>query len=263
MNHLLRSLHWLLLLGALNGQAQTNGLRVLTYNIHIGRGLDGRYDLGRIARVIRDADVDLVALQEVDRGTRRSQGADQPAELARLLPGYTPFFASAMSFDGGAYGVCVLSRLPIKGTQAVALPGAAGCEPRAAAVLAVEFRGESLTFVATHLENQNNDTRLIQVKALEAAVPLATGAWAVLAGDFNTAPYRAALAPLTNRWRVTWSGEAPPSFPANQPDRAIDHVWVHPAARADGVRCEVLAEPVASDHRPVRAVWPARRTEDG
>ena len=238
--------------------AETNGLRVLTYNIHIGRGLDGRYDLARIARVIREADADLVALQEVDRGTRRSQGDDQAAELARLLPGYTPFFAQAMPHDGGSYGVCVLSRLPVQSTRAVSLPGGGGCGPRAAAVLEVSFAGAPLTFVGTHLENANREMRLRQAQALEAAVPLAPDARAILAGDFNAPPDQAALAPLTNRWRVTWAGPPGLSYPAGAPEIAIDHVWSHPAAWADGVRCEVIAEPVASDHRPVRATWPGR-----
>lgn len=238
--------------------AETNGLRVLTYNIHIGRGLDGRYDLARIARVIREADADLVALQEVDRGTRRSQGDDQAAELARLLPGYTPFFAQAMPHDGGSYGVCVLSRLPVQSTRAVSLPGGGGCEPRAAAVLEVTFAGAPLTFVGTHLENANREMRLRQAQVLEAAVPLAPDARAILAGDFNAPPDQAALAPLTNRWRVTWAGPPGLSYPAGAPEIAIDHVWAHPAAWAEGVRCEVIAEPAASDHRPVRATWPGR-----
>lgn len=250
------------LLAAGSLPAETNGLRVLTYNIHIGRGLDGRYDLARIARVIREADADLVALQEVDRGTRRSQGDDQAAELARLLPGYTPFFAQAMPHDGGAYGVCVLSRLPVLSTRAVSLPGGGGCEPRAAAVVEVTFAGAPLTFVGTHLENANQAVRLRQAQALADAVALDPAGWGVLAGDFNSAPDQPALVPLASRWRVTWAGTPPPTFPANQPDISIDHVWAHPPARAEGVRCEVLAEPVASDHRPVRAVWPLRTTDD-
>ncbi|MEX2025646.1 MAG: endonuclease/exonuclease/phosphatase family protein, partial [Pirellulaceae bacterium] len=59
-------------------------LRVLTYNIHHGEGIDGKLDLPRIARVIESVDPDLVALQEVDRRVERTGSVDQPAELARL-----------------------------------------------------------------------------------------------------------------------------------------------------------------------------------
>ena len=59
-------------------------LRVMTWNIRHGEGLDGRVDLERIAAVIRASGADLVGLQEVDRGVRRTGGVDMPAELARL-----------------------------------------------------------------------------------------------------------------------------------------------------------------------------------
>src|SRR5688572_7821086 len=60
-------------------------LRVMTYNIHIARGLDDKIDLQRIANVIKRADVDVVALQEVDVKTRRSgSDVDQLKELAKL-----------------------------------------------------------------------------------------------------------------------------------------------------------------------------------
>ena len=56
---------------------QVTSVRVLTYNIRHGEGMDGVYDLGRIAEIIRGAHPDVVALQEVDRGTERSGRADQ------------------------------------------------------------------------------------------------------------------------------------------------------------------------------------------
>ena len=87
-------------------------LRVLTYNIHIGKGLDGKLDLERIARVIRDSKADVVALQEVDVKTRRTENVDQAAELARLTNMHV-HFGKAMDHDGGAYGVAILSRFEL------------------------------------------------------------------------------------------------------------------------------------------------------
>ena len=52
-------------------------VRVLTYNIHHGEGMDGKIDLERIAAVIKRLEPDVVALQEVDVKTTRSQGVDQ------------------------------------------------------------------------------------------------------------------------------------------------------------------------------------------
>jgi endonuclease/exonuclease/phosphatase family metal-dependent hydrolase len=77
-----------LLLGAflITGSAQeaTNTFRVMTYNIHHGEGPDGKVDLGRIASAIKAEKADIVALQEVDRGTLRTRQRDLTAELAKL-----------------------------------------------------------------------------------------------------------------------------------------------------------------------------------
>ena len=74
-------------------------VRVLTYNIHHGEGMDGRIDLVRQAEILNREAPDLVALQEVDRGTKRSGGVDQLAELGRLT-GLTPTFGRAIDFQG-------------------------------------------------------------------------------------------------------------------------------------------------------------------
>src|SRR6202165_2432600 len=54
-------------------QALPTTLRVLTYNIHHGEGTDGRFDVPRLAEVIKSVRPDLVALQEVDEGTERAR----------------------------------------------------------------------------------------------------------------------------------------------------------------------------------------------
>lgn len=240
----------LLLAAGMARAEETNGLRVLSWNIRTGRGMDGKPDLDRIAAVIRAADVDLVALQEVDRGTRRSKGVDQPAELARQLPGYTPFFVAAMPYDGGEYGVCLFSRLPVRGTRRIALPTDGKHEPRAAALLEVEWGARMITFVGTHLANEDDGMRRVQAKAL--AAELEKCGPAVLAGDFNAEPDAESLKELVRDWTLTWPGPAPKTYPADQPTVAIDHILVRPAAGA--ATCERVEEAVASDHRPVRAV---------
>src|SRR5712664_4245268 len=87
-------------------------LRVMTYNIHVGVGMDKRLDLQRIADVINQEHPDLVGLQEVDRGVKRTQGVDEIAELARMT-GMEYAFAHNLDYQGGQYGVAILSRFPI------------------------------------------------------------------------------------------------------------------------------------------------------
>ena len=70
--------------------------------------MKGDFDLQVIAKVIEDADPDLVALQEVDFKTRRA-GYDLATELGRMVK-MAPLFGRAMYYDGGEYGGAILSK---------------------------------------------------------------------------------------------------------------------------------------------------------
>ena len=236
--------------------AQETGLlvRVLTYNIHHGEGMDRRIDLPRIARVIGEARPDLVALQEVHAGTRLAKGLDQAAELGRLT-GMEARFAEAMPYQGGSYGEAVLSRWPILTNRTIALPATAGHEPRAAAEIRVRSPAGELVFTGTHLDHvQDPENRMRQAGALLAAQEGDGATPAILAGDLNCGPGSAPYRLLERVWASAWGGAAAPSWPADGPARDLDHVLVRPAGRWRVLEVRVLGEAVASDHRPVLAV---------
>ncbi len=110
-------------------------VRVMTYNIHHGRGTDRRYDLDRIAEVIRSAAPDIVALQEIERFRHRTKRDDQPALLARKL-GMHHTFAPVCDHSAGeahsraAYGLAILSRHPILNREHFNLTFGSVHEPR-------------------------------------------------------------------------------------------------------------------------------------
>ena len=87
-------------------------LRVLCYNIHYGQGNDGKYDVARLAGVINATKPDLVALQEVDVGVKRSGRVHQAQRLAELT-GLAVRFGPTQHYEGGLFGNAVLTRLPI------------------------------------------------------------------------------------------------------------------------------------------------------
>ncbi|MDC1142870.1 endonuclease/exonuclease/phosphatase family protein, partial [Planctomycetota bacterium] len=88
-------------------------MRLLTYNIHKGiGGRDRRYRLRRIIDVIADAHADIVCLQEVDCGVRRSKYQDQPEVLGHELGFSHVAFQLNHAIKGGGYGNCILSRFP-------------------------------------------------------------------------------------------------------------------------------------------------------
>jgi endonuclease/exonuclease/phosphatase family metal-dependent hydrolase len=168
-------------------------IRVLAYNIHHGEGMDSVLDLERIAALIRDVDPDLVALQEVDSMVDRTARVDQAATLGELT-GMAHRFGSFMPYQGGAYGMAVLSRLPITRTESFRLPD--GDEPRTALAVTVVLPGtaEELRFVGIHFY-RTDEERLAQALDLERqlqGVEIPT----VLAGDFNSRPGSAVLTHL-------------------------------------------------------------------
>src|SRR6185436_12649301 len=94
------------LLSSVAEDAKTNTLRVMTYNIHHGQGADGKVDLERIAALIKTQRVDIVALQEVDRGTLRTVRRDLAAELGKLT-GMNFTFGKNIDYQSGAYGTAI------------------------------------------------------------------------------------------------------------------------------------------------------------
>ena len=78
--------------------------------------MDKKLDLPRIAEVIKSQHADLVGLQEVDRGVTRTGQVDEIAELARLTA-MDFAFAFNLKYQGGQYGVAILSKAPILATD--------------------------------------------------------------------------------------------------------------------------------------------------
>lgn len=232
-------------------------LRVLTYNIHHGEGMDDQFDYERLAAVIMSVDPDLVALQEVDRGTGRASGVDQPAVLGELT-GMHPYFAEAMPYDGGSYGEAVLTRYPVLEAWTVPLSCEQGQEPRA--VAAVRLRpwgdnGPEVVFAGTHLCHQSASTRLQQAREINDAFPAIHGR-AIIAGDFNFTPDAVAYNEMARRWTDTalLFGDPQPTIPATHPRARIDYVFTRPAGAWRIVEVRVIDEQVASDHTPVLVV---------
>jgi endonuclease/exonuclease/phosphatase family metal-dependent hydrolase len=224
-------------------------LKVLTYNIHHGEGVDASLDLPRIAEIITRAQPDLVALQEVDNRTQRTGGVDQAAELARLT-GMNHVFGPAMPYQGGEYGQAILSRFPIAEHQVHVLPQQPGREPRVA--LAVRIQNPGLWFVGTHLDHQLDAVRIPQAQELQRLFGERTEP-VILAGDFNARPTNQTMR-VFHDWTDAASRDPQPTIPAEHPRHRIDYILLRPAGAWQIVETKVLEEPVASDHRPVSAI---------
>lgn len=228
---------------------QATTLRLLAYNIHHGAGNDEVLDLQRIAELIRSLQPDLVALQEIDNGTERTERVNQAAELGRLT-GMGSVFGPFMDYQGGQYGMALLSELDFVNPTNHQLPD--GPEPRTALALHVPLAGgEELTFVGIHFygdpgQRMSQARRLLRVLEEEdEETP------AILAGDFNSTPDSEVMALIGETFTIPDKGEDHLTFRSDRPDREIDFIVYRPADRFRVIESRVIDEPVASDHRPV------------
>lgn len=257
MRGILRVMLAAALLAAAQQPSEPRRITVLSYNIHHGEGADGRVDLERIAAVIRNAEPDLVALQEVDRYTRRTGLINQAQELA-CRTGMQYLFGRTIDYQGGMYGNAVLTRLPVNGFANRALPFTPGREPRGVIHLHVysgptESGHSIFRFFATHLDVSEAD-RLNAVPALLEFAMEEPEMPSLLAGDMNALPDSAPMKLLNKGWQVAETGQPLPTYPAAAPTRQLDYILYRPADRWRVLEVRVLEETIASDHRPILAV---------
>lgn len=240
---------------AQSGREPAKQIRVLSYNIHHGEGMDGRVDLERIAAIIRSVRPDLVALQEVDVRTQRSGDVDQAAYLANRT-GMQVVFGSNLEYQGGLYGNAVLSRFPILEYRNHDLPNPADTEPRGVLEVTIDLEGNArrkLIFLATHLDNRAAVNRIAAAEWINTYAQGREDVPLLLAGDLNAIPEDEVMEVIASSWNR--AGQEPmPTVPVDDPQHQIDYVLYRPAGAWKPIEARVLPEPVASDHLPVLAV---------
>jgi endonuclease/exonuclease/phosphatase family metal-dependent hydrolase len=237
-------------------------VRFMTFNIQHGRGGDGRVDLARTARVIREAGADVVGLQEVDRryGTR-SGFIDQAESLARDLGmhvAYGPAQDHAPTRPGGdrrQYGNAILSAAPIMDWENIDLPRSGSHEQRGLLRARIDVDGVSWQVHVTHLQHDDPAERLVQARAI--GLLLGTPGHTVILGDLNAQPHTPEVRALTDILVDTWAaaGGGPGHTSASPvPSQRIDYILQSrdTRTRATAVLTSTLAS-TASDHLPVVA----------
>ena len=200
-------------------------MKIVTYNIRYGLGLDNQYDLERIADSVRGADI--IGLQEVERHWRRSGMVDQPEVLAKLLADY--YWCYCPSFDVDAserdednriinrrrqFGTMLLSKWPILSTRRIPFPQLGTINMFNMAIGALEGIVDSplgaLQIYSIHLSSISTRERLPQIETLlssRAEIKQARGVWSIQ-GEYSN-PSEA-----ENFVACDWSnGDKPPPAP--------------------------------------------------
>ena len=236
-------------------------IRVMTFNIqhgHVHLSNPGRIDLSVMADVIRDADADIIGMNEVrGRGAHPDYTAQTEAMAAML--GYHGFFGRSFYVGGwNPYGNAVLSRWPIVEAKVFRIPDPAAkadaprFEPRSIlrAVIDLPDGGRFAVYAShfglSHVEAEHAASLTAALTA-EESLPFA------LMGDFNVTPDDPVLAPLDASLNETHSlltsrGEL--SHPSHAPADLIDYIYTSKAVTVKDVHVHAV---VASDHCPVVA----------
>lgn len=238
-------------------------LRVLSYNIHAGKDASGEDNLLRVSELVEESAADIVLLQEVDRGTTRSGVVDQLVVLERLT-GYHGAFGKSLDYQGGQYGIAVLSRWPITSDSTVPLPvdppqerSGGAHEPRVALVAHVAAPAGRVTIVNTHIDASRDDRWRLQesrtLVALAAALYRSdTTAILLVGGDINSEPGSAVQQLITgsglrDAWAECGDG-AGLTYPADSAVKRIDYVYLTGRSRCTTADVQTSR---ASDHRPL------------
>jgi len=226
-----------------------DAIRILTYNVRHCRGVDGIIDYERITRIISDLDADFVCLQELDSMTQRSGKIDQ-VKLLGEMTGMHSYFGRAINYQGGKYGIGILSREEAEKTYNYALPGN---EKRT--VLVAEF--PDFIVMSTHLDLEaKHRFESIQIITQKARL---FDKETFIAGDFNEGDFSSdVFAELEKDWKLVSPTDN--TCPTGNPDKSIDFVLTLKRARENNYKpsktAVVYSLPnvnvsVASDHYPV------------
>ncbi|SEN29404.1 endonuclease/exonuclease/phosphatase family protein [Lihuaxuella thermophila] len=235
-------------------------IKVMTFNIHHGRGTDGKLDLNRIAQVVKDSEADLIGLNEVDRNfSRRSDYLDQISWLAEHLQMHWAFGTTLTLRRRSAkpvrkYGNAFLSRYPIishKNYPFDFYP--ALIEGRALLEIKLEINQTPLKIFVTHLSL----TSFLQKKQIDFIVKKISNETlpVILVGDCN-------MKPGSNGWKkiirymtdvCQANGKGPYyTFPSFHPKSQLDYIFVSPDFQVSAVDV-IKQKPEASDHLPLTA----------
>ncbi len=216
-------------------------VKVMSYNVMHCAGLDNVINYGRTSDEIIRQQPDVVALQELDSATTRSERLHQVEELARRTL-YYPVYASAIDYKGGKYGVGILTRERPLSVTRTPLPGV---EPRV--LLVVEL--ENYVMACTHLDLAE-ENRLASIPILVREAQKWQNPF-IIAGDWNAEPDSKELSEIRKYFVVNTGKTA--TYPADNPKICIDYIASFKGQSAVTMSQSVISAPDASDHCPLVA----------
>lgn len=237
--------------------AQT--LKAMSYNIHIGQDASNKDQLQNIADLIKSSKADIVGLQEVDSMCVRSGKVDQMKFLAEQT-GMHYAYARHFAFDGGSYGIGILSRYPLSDIKdhriILTSDGKSDAATRALLTASIFSGAKKITFATVHMDYRDSNSRVAQSEELVKLLG-SMKTPVILTGDFNANPGTKEV--LTLETILTDTGiDSDHSFPAVKPTKKIDFIMVSKTNLSKVKKVEVFPE-TFSDHLAVMSTLRIKR----
>ncbi|MGE4282437.1 MAG: endonuclease/exonuclease/phosphatase family protein [Clostridia bacterium] len=220
-------------------------IKLMTYNIRHGVGIDNHYDLDRVIQVIKEADPDIVSLNEIDHMIPRTFMQKQDSMIAEGL-GYNFVFGYNINF-GSKYGNVLLSKHPIKTYINHSLPKDNVSEPRGLIEADIDIDGETIKVFSTHLSIVSAE-RPKQVEYIKEKLEEIQET-KIMMGDFNALPDSDEIKQIREVMQDS-AREEYKTFSSDSPYARIDYIFVSEEIQ---VQSSEAIESEASDHFPVVA----------
>lgn len=238
-----------------NAQKKLATLKVLSYNIHHGANKDEVLKVDEVGEFLKSLEADLIGLQEVDSLCNRSAKTDQMKEWAKVT-GMHAAFARHFPYDGGSYGLGILSAFPlsdIRNDRITSNPVKG--EKRSLALLsalATLPNGNKVRFATVHFA-LDQPTRMIQAKEVLEFLKEVDDIPVILTGDMNAEPDNEAIRLLQTAFSIT-DKRLSNTFPVYNASKKIDYIMVSNKSLVSVKESKVFVEVNHSDHLPLWSV---------
>ena len=230
-------------------------VKVMSYNIQHGEGLDQVLSLSRIAKNILDSGVGVVGIQEIDKFYgERSNYEDQAKQLSELL-GFNYTFGANLDLPSindievnRQYGTAIFSKFPILDYENIFLPSFEG-EQRGILRAKLDVNGTHINIYNTHLALEK-ESRLEQVKAIIKLISRDEGPHLLL-GDFNTESKSEELQLLKERLNLkdVFQGITNANtYSSEEPTSRIDYIFASSQVQHSDPN---VIQANGSDHLPI------------
>ena len=208
---------------------QAKDLKVMTYNIYGARLTNG----DKLGEVIKKYNPDFIVLQEVDKNTIRSNKRDVTEDIVKKLGYDNYYFQKTLDFNGGEFGISIISKYPIERYYTFELPSV-GNEKRhlLGAQISKDVFGKSITIINAHLNYQEN-IKAEETEEVLAVTDVFEGDVKFLAGDLNMLPTSESYPKYLKKWTDSYTeikgspsnSESEKDKQRNEKDTRIDYIF--------------------------------------